>query len=90
MKLYRNIMEDLVEEVFDDVKGKSGCCTCDQCRGDIVALALNQLQPQYAVTSAGASISKAANLRRQHMADIHAALMRSMQVVSESPRHTPQ
>ena len=52
MKLYRNIMEDLVEEFYDDIKGKHPCCTCNQCRGDIIAYALNQLQPQYAVTSA--------------------------------------
>ena len=90
MKLYRNIMEDLVEEFYDDIKGKHTCCTCDQCRSDIIAFALNQLQPQYAVTSTGASISKAANLRRQHTADIQAALMRAIRVVSESPRHDPQ
>lgn len=87
MKLYRNIMEELVEEFYDDIKDRCDCCTCEQCRGDVIAYTLNHLPPQYVVSSVGASLSKAANLRYQHKTDIHTALLRAMTVVSESPRH---
>ncbi len=88
MKLYKNIMEDLVEETFADMQPHlDNCCTCEQCHSDIVALALNQLPPQYAVTPAGASITKAMNLRSQHMADIQSALVRAVDIVTKNPRH---
>lgn len=88
MKLYRNIMEDLVEETFADMQPHlDHCCTCEQCHADIIALALNQLPAQYAVTSAGASITKVTHLRSQHMADIRSALIRAVDIVSRNPRH---
>lgn len=87
MKLYQNIMEELVEEFYDNMKGKSGVCTCEQCRADVVAYALNQLPPQYVTTSVGANMSKLSNLRLQHTTDIHVALTQAFQMVLASPRH---
>ncbi len=87
MKLYQNIMEDLVEETYGDMKPHITSCTCEQCHADTIALALNQLPPQYAVTPAGVSITKARNLRMQHMADIQMALTRAIDIVSKHPRH---
>lgn len=87
MKLYHNVMEDLVEEVYEECVSGADCCTCERCHADTVAYALNQLPPQYAVTNAGKKLTKANNLRRQHIADIQAALARGFQVVSEFPRH---
>ena len=40
MKLYHNIMEDLVEEYYDDIASRQNICTCERCRNDTVALAL--------------------------------------------------
>ena len=84
---YQNIMESLVEEVYEDTKDQLNCCTCEQCHADIVALTLNHLPPQYAVTSTGVSIAKVMNLRRQHLADIQKNLVQAAQLVSKSPRH---
>lgn len=88
MKLYQNIMETLVEEVYEDMKEQLNCCTCEQCHADIVAYALNHLPPQYAVSQAGINITKAKNLRHQHLTDITAALVNAATLVGKAPRHS--
>ena len=85
--IYRNVMEELVEEVYEDMKPYADCCTCELCHADIVACALNMLPPKYAATRAGVSLSKASQLRSQALADIQTALAKAMQIVKEHPRH---
>ncbi len=87
MKLYHNVLEDLAEEVYEQLAQSSNCCTCERCHNDVVAYALNLLPPQYAVTNMGDKLTKANNLRRQHLADIQTAVSKGLKVVSESPRH---
>lgn len=87
MTEYRNIMEMLVEEEFDRAKHSLDCCTCDECRNDIIAFALNQLPPKYVVTKKGEIYSKTYILRNQHYADIMAALAKGANLVRDKPRH---
>lgn len=87
MKQYVNMMEAFTEEVLEEVKDELNCCLCEQCRNDIIALALNQLPPRYVVTHAGGAISKADTLRIQHLTDVRTALVRASQVIGSSPRH---
>ncbi len=42
-RLYKNVMEDLVEFRFDEIQSTLDCCTCEHCRNDIIAYALNLL-----------------------------------------------
>ena len=51
MSEYKNIMEDLVLEEFENAAQTLGCCTCEDCRNDIIAYALNQLPPKYVAKS---------------------------------------
>lgn len=90
MRLYHNMMEDLVEEEYEHCKSLAQCCTCEQCHADVVAYALNHLPPQYAATRVGMVYTKINNLRFQHLADIRTALAQGFQKVSESPRHTEE
>ena len=87
MKLYHNIMEDLVEEYYDAYAAKQPFCNCERCRNDTIALALSMLPAHYAVTDVGNKLNKINSLRRQSSADLHAALTRSIDIVSSSPRH---
>ncbi|MBR2483568.1 MAG: late competence development ComFB family protein [Oscillospiraceae bacterium] len=87
MKLYHNIMEDLVEEYYDDVASRQNICTCERCRNDTIALALSMLPAHYAVTSVGNKLSKLNSLRRQASTDLQAAMFRSIDIVAASPRH---
>ncbi|GEA18084.1 MAG: competence protein ComFB [Moorella sp. (in: firmicutes)] len=84
----KNYMEDCVWELLDQVLDQEPqACRCDTCRLDIVALALNQLPPRYAVREKGAIYSKLAMLEAQHRADIYRALTQAIMKVKEAPRH---
>ncbi|MCI8406454.1 MAG: late competence development ComFB family protein [Oscillospiraceae bacterium] len=87
MALYKNVMEDLVEEQFDKIQKTLQCCTCEYCRSDIIAHALNHLPGKYVVTPRGEIYSKTYALGLQHGTDITAALTAAANVVREHPRH---
>ena len=87
MAEYKNIMEALVEEEFERAKNTLNCCTCEACRNDIIAFALNQLPPKYVATRKGEVYSKTYILRNQHYADMMAALAKGANLVRENPRH---
>ena len=87
MRKYENIMEAIVEEELAVMAPELECCTCEQCRNDMAAWALNQLPPKYVVTQAGSAISKADTMRIQHLTDVRTALVQAAQMVKEHPRH---
>ena len=87
MSDYKNVMEDLIEEEFDSLQPTLDCCTCDACRSDMIAYALNQLPPKYVATRKGEVYSKTFILRNQHRTDIMAALTKAASVVKANPRH---
>lgn len=87
MRLYKNIMEDLVEDQFDEMKASLDCCTCEQCRSDIVAYALNQLPSKYVVSQTGELITKLHNLEAQKVTDVRRYLIEASLIVKENPRH---
>ena len=90
MSEYKNIMEDLVEEEFARAAETLGCCTCEDCRQDIIAYALNQLPPKYVASRTGEVYSKTFILRNQHYADVMAALTKGARLVADHPRHRDQ
>ena len=83
----KNIMEDILELEFDTMKDSLMCCTCQRCRDDVLAIALNQIPPRYVVTEAGSVMSKLELLHSQPLADVRAALMRASLVVGKNPHH---
>ncbi len=88
MRKYHNLMEALVEAAFDELKPMLDCCTCDQCRNDIIAYALNQLRPKYVSTDKGAVYTKVnALLSNQPTTDIITAIMSGVNVVRGHERH---
>lgn len=87
MKLYHNIMEEIVEAELEDLRGTLDCCLCDQCRGDILAYALNQLPPRYVMTRIGHIMVKADNVHTQSLANVRAALTKGAMLVMQDPRH---
>ena len=87
MRRYENMMEAMVEETLNVMAEDLNCCTCEQCRSDIAAYALNHLPPRYVATRAGGAISRADSLRIQHLTDVRTAVLQAAQVINESPRH---
>lgn len=82
-----NVMEILVEDSLDSCIEKSGVCTCEFCRADIKALALNKLPPRYASRLQGSIITRADNMKSQASTDVLAAIMEAIAIVQENPRH---
>lgn len=84
---YHNVMEDLVEMRLTEIYPTLDCCTCEQCRNDIVAFALNQLPCKYVVTRVGEAYSKLYTLQQQHDTDIVSAITQGTAKIREYPRH---
>lgn len=84
----RNYMEVSVMHALPSVlKSFPYACDCERCQMDIIAYALNHLQPKYVITDKGELFLKVNELRIQYEADIFKALIDAINVVSESPRH---
>lgn len=87
MANYQNYMETVVEELFDEFRDNLGCCTCPQCRDDIIAYALNQLPAKYVVSAPGAAFAKLDSLQKQYRADVVTAISHAAVIIAQSPRH---
>ncbi|MEW5785205.1 MAG: late competence development ComFB family protein [Bacillota bacterium] len=86
MKL-KNLMEDAVAYTLEDIKKRYDFCGCENCRLDIIALALNQIAPRYVVTEKGDSYSRADWLDLQKGVDILGIVLNAVKTVQGRPRH---
>jgi len=82
-----NCMEILVEQMFDQATKAMDICQCGKCKLDIMALALNSLQPRYAVTRQGAVYVKLNILEQQFSTDILSAIVKGAMTVKKSHQH---
>ncbi|SHJ68673.1 competence protein ComFB [Anaerobranca californiensis DSM 14826] len=86
MKLI-NYNEVLVREKLEELLKDSTFCTCEQCKLDMMAIALNNLPPKYVVTEQGEVYSKAQAFNAQNAVDILGAVTNAIEKVKRSPRH---
>ena len=87
-KKYYNVMESVVETTYEQMKDSLGVCACEQCRNDVIALALNYLPPRYVSTASGELYSKVSNsLNPQSNADVRKAVAQAAEQVRRNPRH---
>lgn len=82
-----NYMEEIVFDMVDDILADMNVCTCERCRVDVAAKALNDLPPQYIVTRKGEVYSKINNLRAQFEVDVIAAITKAAILVKRNPNH---
>lgn len=84
----KNVVEDIVMEVFNEVHPDLDCCTCEQCCSDIVAYALNQMRPKYVSTEKGALFSKTTvAFDSSYKMEVIKVIAEGARVVKENPRH---
>jgi len=84
----KNLMEDEVKRVVDKLlKDRDDICTCDRCKMDIAAIALNNIKPKYVVTERGELFARADMLNYQYDADITMEVMKAIKTVGEKPNH---
>lgn len=83
---YKNLMEEIVLQNVDAAMAGAPC-TCDACKSDVIAYALNHLSPHYVSTHQGRLMVKARNYEMQSRTDVMAALSKAVLVVEQSPHH---
>jgi len=89
----RNLLEETVLSEVDamfadeDAEGKSGFCTCSQCRLDVACYILNRVKPEYIVSSRGMAYSERDfMLTVQKRADILSLAREGWALVAHRPR----
>ncbi len=83
-----NTMEKIVESRIEELIKDSGCCTCEQCREDVMCLALNSLPAKYVSTAKGELFSKLSNaMIKQHSIDVNIACVNAIEFVKTHPKH---
>ncbi|MCL2165122.1 MAG: late competence development ComFB family protein [Oscillospiraceae bacterium] len=90
MASLKNHMEDVVFTQMDSILSDMNMCTCEKCKLDIAAIALNNLPPKYVVTERGVLFSKLETLQQQYEISITAAIIRAALLVKKTPWHELQ
>ncbi len=80
-----NITEKLVLEKLDVVLSNMTCCKCDRCKMDIVAMALNNLEPQYVVKTKG--MIEDEKTEAQISQEVTSEVLKAALTVRKKPRH---
>ena len=84
----KNYMETIVLNYLDVVLEKyPNCCKCEQCRQDIVMLALNNLPPKYVSSDKGNVFTKLSLTELEKEVQVIEEIAKAIEVVSRSPRH---
>ncbi|MBO8128014.1 MAG: late competence development ComFB family protein [Peptococcaceae bacterium] len=82
------IVAEMLEEVLDELKKRMpDLCTCERCREDIMALALNRLSPRYVVRDEGEIYTKVNMDQLGGKAEVVTAILHGCEVVKNQPRH---
>lgn len=85
---YINVMQILVEEKADEYMNMFGICSCDKCRVDVRAFALNHLPPKYVVLSENERVPRLTVYESRFSSDITAQLIQACKQVMLTPHHT--
>ena len=85
---YMNVMQILVDEKADQYMKMFGICTCDKCREDVRAYALNHLPPKYVVMSEHERIPRLTVYENRFASDITAQLVNACKAIMLTPHHS--
>ncbi len=81
-------VKELIDEVLDDyARNNPNTCTCERCKDDIMALALNNLPVKYVSSEQGEIYTKVVYDQIGGKAQVIAAIMSAIQKVQKNPRH---
>ncbi len=83
-----NVMEDCVELKLNSVLPQMGqYCSCDKCRRDMEAYALNRLPAKYVLSDKGVVYQKFDSLSVQSDAEITTAVIKAIETIGKNPNH---
>ena len=85
-----NVMENIVRARLKELlKSEPECCQCSKCYNDMMAIALNKLEPMYVNSKAGELFSKLNTVTFQKTVDIDIAVTSAINTVKSYPHHEP-
>lgn len=82
-----NIMEKIMSERINALIENMDCCKCELCKQDMLAYALNSVEPKYVNSAAGELFGRIDSTKLQNSVDIDIAAAKAIAAVSASPRH---
>lgn len=62
-------------------------CDCDQCKGDVAAMVLGQLQPAYASTDVGRAVRSVTVERPEIRAKTMVEIVKAAEKIGANPHH---
>lgn len=80
-----NITEKLVMEKLDVVLNSMNCCKCDRCKMDIIAMSLNELEPEYVVKTKG--MIEDEDVQKEISQKVTTVVFKAALLVRKKPRH---
>ena len=88
MKQLRNYTEDAVKLYVNRWFSEADVCQCDNCRLDVMAIMLNNMQQRYVVTDQGALYAQMSDFDPQFKADIMTNMGLAVKIVKNRPKHS--
>jgi len=85
-----NYMEKVVKEYLDKVLSDpiyDSVCKCEQCRDDIMAKVLNNMEPFYITSKTGEVYAEYSKLETQHQAELIREVINAIKSVSTKRGH---
>ena len=84
----KNLIEDEVMYTINKLLSeRKDMCTCDKCKLDIAAIALNVIPPRYVVTEIGELYGKVNNMSYQFDVDVIGEVTKAINIVKNAPHH---
>lgn len=85
-----NLMEETVLNKIDQLWKQTDYCTCDNCKIDVAAYALNRLPAKYVHSLEGTLIHRFESSTTQTDAEITAVVFQAIQRIGENCHHDKQ
>jgi competence protein ComFB len=85
----KNLLEDAIASVYADLRARNPeFCACDDCRADVLAMALNSARPRYSGgTAQGLALASLDLQGAATRASLAVTLMEAMRRVAANPNH---
>ncbi len=82
-----NIVEELVKQTVNEVISKMDMCSCEICRLNACAIALNKLEPHYVTTTRGKLLAKIITEKMNYHTEVLVEVTKALMSVKENPLH---
>jgi len=82
-----NTMEEIVKETVDEVILSMNMCTCQICRLNACAIALNKIPPCYVTTEKGKAYSKVPGDKLHYHIQVLVEVTKALMIVKKNPKH---